>query len=261
MQYACFSDVGLTRKNNEDSVIVNDDLGLFIVADGMGGYNGGETASRTAVQIVEDYFVRYWPEWQDKQLSAGTGPDDEYVFARAQTGLKTAILQANEEIFRIAQQDSSLANMGTTITAAYVDEIDYRVALAHVGDSRAYLLREGQLSQLTKDHSLVGELLDEGAITPAEAIHHPQRNVITRAVGADRDLAVDDYQYDLQEYDILLLCSDGFYGGCSNEDLADKVTNALKKAGGSIAEASSFLMDDALQRGGQDNISLILIQL
>ncbi len=176
---------GNVRRLNEDSYLIREPL--FMVADGMGGAQAGEIASR----MTTEEFAQ-----------AGLVP------ARGEDTLREVIVTANAKIHQRASSDSTVAGMGTTVAAALVGD-DGRVAFAHVGDSRAYLLRDGELRRLTEDHSLVGELVRQGELTEAEAEHHPQRSVITRALGAEADVRVDTFTVDSQPGDVVLLCSDG----------------------------------------------------
>src|SRR4051812_5434371 len=186
-EHAALSDVGREREGNEDSFLERPPL--FVVADGMGGAQAGEVASGMAV--------------------------DSLAEVHAPGALAEAIETANARIHERAQGDSSLAGMGTTLTAAWVD--DGSVTLAHVGDSRGYRMRDGELVQLTEDHSLVGGLVRMGKITPAEAEQHPQRSVILRAVGVEPAVEVDVAEHEVEDGDVYLLCSDGLSGMVRDE--------------------------------------------
>jgi serine/threonine protein phosphatase PrpC len=198
------------------------------VADGMGGAQAGEVASGMAVESL-----------------AGAGAPGE---------LAGAIEDANARIHARAKDDTSLAGMGTTLTAAWVD--DGTVTLAHVGDSRAYRMRAGELEQLTEDHSLVGGLLRLGKITPAEAEHHPQRSVILRAVGVEPAVEVDVVEHGLEDGDVYLLCSDGLSGM-----VRDEVIRETLAMGGSLEHAADLLVDLANASGGHDNITAVLFRV
>lgn len=224
------SDPGRRREGNEDSVFVRSPL--FVLADGMGGAQAGEVASRMAV------------EGFDAGLPDGS-PDQE---------LARIIAEANRRIHDSSVSDDRLAGMGTTVTAAYVGEDD--VTIAHVGDSRAYLLRKGELTRLTHDHSLVGELVARGKLTEEQAEQHPQRSVITRALGPEPAVEIDTEVYPAFEGDIFLLCSDG---------LTDMVPQAALPAilgrSGSLADAGRRLISAANEAGGRDNITVVLFRL
>ena len=192
------SDLGRQRKGNEDSYFVRSPL--FVVADGMGGAQAGEVASRMAVEAFD-------PGLPD-------GPTAEVMSA--------LIEDANRRIHQTSVDDERTQGMGTTVTAAYVGEAD--VTIAHVGDSRAYLLRRGELTRLTRDHSLVGELVARGKLTEEQAEVHPQRNVITRSVGPEPEVQVDTETYPAQADDVFLICSDGLTTMVPESFLAQVVT-------------------------------------
>jgi serine/threonine protein phosphatase PrpC len=225
------TDVGRQREANEDSLFSR--APVFAVADGMGGAQAGEVASRIAVAAFE-------PE-----LPEDAGPEP---------WLRETAQRANREIFELAQGDSSRSGMGTTLTAALVsgDEVSF----GHVGDSRAYLLRDGELSQLTNDHSLVEELRRQGKLTKEQAAEHPQRSVITRALGPEPDVAVDTMTVQARPGDVFLLCSDGLTTMISDEDVSSVLTRS-----DNLDEAARKLIRAANERGGRDNITVILFRL
>ncbi|ADG82639.1 Stp1/IreP family PP2C-type Ser/Thr phosphatase [Thermincola potens] len=229
------SHIGLKRKNNEDNCGIYEDLNLLAVADGMGGHMAGEVASKMALDLVEQ-FLR-------------SGKDR--FFATPQKMLKEAILQANREIYNQAQANENLYGMGTTITLAYVT--DNSAIIAHIGDSRAYIISGPDILLLTSDHSLVNELLKNGGITSEEAKSHPQRNVLTRAMGASVKLEVDFYETKVKKGDYLLLCTDGLSNLLAPHEIAEVVINSTD-----LEAAADELVKQALDRGGNDNISLVL---
>src|ERR1700693_1194286 len=214
-QYAG-TDTGRQRRANEDSLLSR--APLFVVADGMGGAQAGEVASRIAVEAFEP------------------GVDDA---APPETALAALAQQANARIYELSHSHAEQAGMGTTLTAVYVGERD--VAIAHVGDSRAYRLREGALEKLTDDHSLVDELIRQGRLTPEEAIEHPQRSVITRALGPEGVVEVDTRSYAARDEDVYLLCSDGLTTMLSEEQIAATLrANAkLRDAGEALIAAAN----------------------
>jgi protein phosphatase len=226
------TDIGKVRESNEDSFVCRPPL--FVVADGMGGHVAGEVASRMAVETVNACFA---------------APHDA---AAPQELLRQAISEANRLIFRMAQEDSERAGMGTTVTAAFVR--DAKLFWGHVGDSRLYLLRAGTLSQVTEDHSLVSELVKKGNITPAEALLHPHRNILTRAVGTGEQVKVDTGSIKLQAGDSVLLCTDGLTNMVADDDIA-----ATLRQGGDGAALLAGLVAKANEAGGLDNITAILI--
>lgn len=226
------TDVGRQRQANEDSYLASSPL--FVVADGMGGAQAGEVASLTAVQA----FRAGLPEG---------GPEE---------GLVELISRANREIHGQAQQDPALAGMGTTITAAVVDSRREQVAVAHVGDSRAYRLRSGNLQRLTKDHSLVEEMRRRGQITAQQAEQHPQRSIITRALGPEPEVQVDVQSVAADPEDVFMLCSDGLTTMLGDEQIRDLINGAT-----SLEAATRALIDEANRAGGRDNITVILFQV
>jgi serine/threonine protein phosphatase PrpC len=225
------TDVGRQRTANEDSLFVRPPM--FAVADGMGGAKAGEVASALAVEAVEN--------------ARDSGESTEAQLAEI-------VRSANRRIYDLAVADESRRGMGTTLTLVKVHGDD--VTIAHVGDSRAYRLRDGELSQLTRDHSLVAELERSGQITAEAAEHHPQRSIITRALGPEPDVEVDTYTLTGREDDLFLICSDGLTSMISD----DEVTSILRSSS-SLEEASEALVLAANQSGGKDNITVILFRL
>jgi serine/threonine protein phosphatase PrpC len=225
------TDTGLQRRGNEDSSYAR--APVFVLADGMGGAQSGEVAS----QIVVDAF------------SAGL-PDDGTPEER----LSVVVQRANREIHERSQSEAENAGMGTTVTAAYLDED--AVALAHVGDSRGYLLRDGELSRLTEDHSLVEELLRDGRLTEEEAFEHPQRSVITRALGIDPIVEIDTWTYPLRPGDVVLLCSDGL-----SDMLTEPQIERILIESPDLTTAADRLIHDANAAGGRDNITVVMFRV
>jgi PPM family protein phosphatase len=225
------TDTGRQRHANEDSYFARSPM--FAVADGMGGAQAGEVASRIAAGAFEP------------------GVDPE---AAGEGQLEGIVQEANREIHELAQRDSSRAGMGTTLTAALVQ--DDEVSFAHVGDSRAYLLRAGELKRLTKDHSLVEELRRSGRLTEEQAEEHPQRSIITRALGPEADVNVDTMTFAARPGDVFLLCSDGLTTMVSDEEIARLLTESR-----GLRSAVSALVDAANQAGGRDNITAVAFRL
>ena len=225
------SDTGLQRRANEDSLLVRSPL--FIVADGMGGAQAGEVASRVAVETFS------------AGLPAGADP---------QESLARQVQEANTRINDLSHQRSEHAGMGTTITAVYVGEQE--VAIAHVGDSRAYCLRGGELLRLTDDHSLVDELIKQGKLTPEEAEDHPQRSVITRALGPEPVVEVDVRSFRARSGDVYLICSDGLTTMVSEERLGELLNSHEQ-----LRDAGEALIAAANAAGGKDNITVVLLRL
>jgi PPM family protein phosphatase len=225
------TDTGRQRRGNEDSSFAR--APLFVVADGMGGAQAGEVASRIAV----DTFAQGLPD---------NGVAEERLAARVQ--------EANELIYTRAHSEQDLAGMGTTLTAAYLD--DTHVAIAHVGDSRAYLFRDRQLKRLTQDHSLVDELVREGKLTEEQAAEHPQRSIITRALGPEATVTVDTWSYPVRPDDVLLLCSDGL-----TSMLNEARIEQILQENPTLQRAAERLIDAANAAGGRDNITVVLFRV
>ncbi|HEX3032547.1 MAG TPA: Stp1/IreP family PP2C-type Ser/Thr phosphatase [Bacillota bacterium] len=236
MRVAKVTHVGLVRKSNEDALIIDENLGLFGVADGMGGHKAGEVASELAVQQLVEYFGRQ----QASEISLA----DQ---------LREGVSLANEAVYNQAMHRENLRGMGTTITVGVFR--GPRLYIANVGDSRAYLLREGVFTRLTTDHSLVFELVQQGGISQEEAFQHPQRNVLTRALGTSPEVEADITEMDLMAGDLLLFCTDGLCGLLREEEIAAILKN------NDIFAAQKGLLEAALERGGQDNISMVLVEL
>ncbi len=226
------TDVGRVRQGNEDSYLVHEPL--FAVADGMGGHLGGEVASETAVETIK----RLWAEEQPHD----TG------------GLAEIVRGANTAVWEKAQNDANLHGMGTTCTLVLLE--GHELHLAHVGDSRAYLYRNEELSQVTEDHTLVGRMVREGRLQPEEAERHPQRSIITRALGVDADVEVDELSLGVEEGDRVLLCSDGLTSMISFEKLAEVLRSEPQPDG-----AVERLVQAANDAGGEDNITVVLIDM
>jgi PPM family protein phosphatase len=230
---AGLTDTGRKRRQNEDAFVC--DPPLFAVADGMGGAQAGELASRLAAAAIEEGSARL---------------DGE-------EGVVGIIRTANARIFERALQDPAVAGMGTTVTVALVDEHAGRLTLAHVGDSRAYRFRDGSLEQLTTDHSLVGELVRSGRLTEAEAAVHPHRSVITRALGTEAEVDVDTLTIELATGDLVLLCSDGLPAMVP----ANEIARVLDRTGADPHLAADALVRAANDAGGEDNVTVVLFEM
>jgi PPM family protein phosphatase len=229
-QYAA-TDTGRQRRANEDALLARSPL--FVVADGMGGAQAGEVASRMAVESFQ-------------QGLEGA--------ARPEAALAALVRAANSRIHERSHSHAEQAGMGTTLTAVYVGEDE--VSVAHVGDSRAYCLRGGELQRLTDDHSLVDELIRQGRLTPEEAVEHPQRSVITRALGPEGTVEVDTLSFPARDGDVYLLCSDGLTTMVGEEELT-----ALLLANPRLRDAGEALIGAANSAGGRDNITVVLLRL
>lgn len=230
LHYAGLSDIGRVRTHNEDAVLLSPPL--YAVADGLGGHSAGEIASTVAVEAL----LAHTPARADAKA------------------LGRAVRAANREVIQAAAEGRGRSDMGTTLTAAFVD--GDCIAVAHVGDSRAYLLSSEGLIQITQDHSMVADLVRQGRLTEAEAREHPNRSVITRALGSDPDMRADTYEVDAEPGDILLLCTDGLTSMLTDEQIAE-ILRAYRDPESTVRA----LIDAANAAGGQDNISAVVVHI
>jgi protein phosphatase len=237
-QMSGLTDPGAVRENNEDTIRWDGDGGWAVLADGMGGHLAGEVASALAGDLLQQYFNALPPEGNDSEVAQGLGQ---------------AVAEANRLIHHRAGTDPRCHNMGTTVVAALFR--GSTLSCAHVGDSRLYRYRGGELEQLSHDHSLVQELVDEGMMSREEAIESTHKNVITRALGLAAEVEVDLLQAPLEAGDLYLLCSDGLSDKLPDAELAGLLQ------GGSLDEMAQRLVAEAKARGGEDNISLILVKV
>lgn len=235
------SDIGLVRENNQDSFFVSKDLEfpLFIVADGMGGHKAGEIASNMAVSTIKNIFLI-----NKENLNS----EEEIV-----STIKEAIEKANHKIYQKSKENLEYEGMGTTVTIAYIFKNE--IYIGHVGDSRAYYVDDNNIVQITEDHSLVNELIKNGSITKDQGKNHPQRNIITRAIGTSNDIKADIHTMEYKENDKLIICSDGLTN-MLNEDKIIEVVNG----DGDIMEKCEKLVLNAKRNGGLDNITVVMIK-
>lgn len=224
------TDVGKVRANNQDAPIVSEKLRLYGVADGMGGHKGGEVASTSA----RDDLLR---ELEGKMPSVAA--------------LSGAIEEVNRQIYHQQEHDDALTGMGTTLSVLWMS--DNFVYIGHVGDSRVYLLRDGEFRQMTLDHSLVEQLVREGVLTEEEAQNHPMRNIITRAIGTDESVEVDVVVEERRKGDLWLACSDGLHGLVDDRQMRDALRQYAPE------KAADVLLKAALDAGGRDNVTLVIV--
>ena len=250
--HAGTSDVGRKRTHNEDAFLLLPEEQLYCVADGMGGHASGEVAARIAVEEMAEFFRltgrdedATWPFKPDP----ARGPDENRLL--------TAVKLANLSIHERAQADERLHGMGTTLVAVSFPREGRAVLIGHVGDSRAYLLRQGKARQLTEDHSLLNDYRKTRALTPEEIVAFPHKNVIVRALGMKPAVEVDLRREELQEGDVILLCSDGLSGMVPDERIAELVRGAR----GDLRRAAQALVDAANEAGGVDNVTCVLVQV
>jgi len=236
-------DPGRARSNNEDSVAVDETSSLVVLADGMGGYNAGEVASGMATSFIKSELGRWL-------LEAGDRASD----AEVRRAMDICVDNANRAIFNAANSNPQYAGMGTTLVVGVFRE--GRLLIGHVGDSRAYRLRGGRLTQITHDHSLLQEQIDSGLITAEQAAFSANKNLVTRAVGVEDTVLLETHMHDVLPGDTYLLCSDGL-----SDMLDDESISQLLQGCESLAEGASALIDAANDAGGKDNISVVLARV
>jgi protein phosphatase len=240
------TDVGLKRNHNEDNYLINDELNLFVVADGMGGHAGGEYASAICVNTVEEVVM-------SMELGESVPVDVDDPVEAARERLRYAIVLAGRRIHEKAGKNSEFHGMGTTVVVLLFD--GQNALVAHVGDSRVYLVRDGRVEQVTEDHSLVNEKLRAGLLSPEEAKNHKMRNVITRSLGYLEDVEVDVEVHAVRRGDRFVLCSDGLSGHVEDSEIVEHVTLYGPQ------EGARRMVDLACQRGGEDNITVVVVRV
>lgn len=238
------TDRGLVRANNEDNFYLDIQKGLFVVADGMGGHASGETASQLTVNVVRDYF-------QGPQKIIG---DYDPSYSEATNKLNSAIRLANQAVYEAAQSSPQLAGMGTTVVGTLLT--GNRLSIAHIGDSRAYLIRAGNIDQLTDDHSIVNEQVRHDLITKEEAAQSEMKNILTKALGISADMEADLEEITVFDNDILLLCTDGLSNMVTDEAMLEIISFASDPAA-----ACESLVNAANEKGGKDNITAVLFNV
>lgn len=238
MKTFSLTDIGRKREVNQDYVYVTDKPvghipNLFVVADVMGGHKAGDFASKYAVQVLEEHI----------RNNSGMGPE---------VIITEAVQEANRKIVEKARENTEMEGMGTTLVVATI--IEHTLYFANVGDSRLYLIRD-EIKQLSKDHSLVEEMVRLGGINEEEAKHHPDKNIITRAIGAKDDVEVDFFEYRLQKGDVILMCTDGLTNMVDDDEIF-----RIVKGGRDIVETAMQLVEKANENGGKDNIGIVLVE-
>ena len=237
MKWSQMTDVGRVRATNEDSLCACPEIGLFAVADGMGGHQAGEVASITALNYFQEILKENLHQWND-----------------VAEGLLRSLTEVNLRVYRLALENEAYKGMGTTLTAGLF--FDHEMIVAHIGDSRAYLIRNQVMEQITDDHSLVGEMLRRGGITRDQAQNHPQRNILTRALGTAPLAEFDLYRVKLLPGDLILFCTDGLSNHLTPDEIKDFIVGQRD-----LDQALNRLMQEALGRGGLDNISMVLVRV
>lgn len=245
LKFAAKTDTGLVRSHNEDAIAISIDCGFAILADGMGGYNAGEVASGIATSVLKETLEQRLRNQQwDMRLNRSK---------RIQQLMVESVVHANDSIFEAARTNPRNSGMGTTLVAALFHQD--KVTVAHVGDSRAYRLRNGEMTQITHDHSMLQEQIDAGLISEENAQFAQNRNLITRAMGIDYDLEVEVHEHETEEGDIYILCSDGLSDMLSKQEILD----TLNAAKANLDIACNELIRKSNEHGGRDNISIILV--
>lgn len=248
IEVANISDTGQKRPHNEDSAVTDTSLGLAVVADGMGGYKAGEVASAIAAQLILEEVRSTIPAVKNGEI------DSESGLSAASIAIRDAVAKANARVFRTAQDVPQCQGMGTTVVVVFY--FGDKVSIAHVGDSRVYRLRGDEFKQITNDHSLVQELVDRGFFTPEEAAENTPKNLVTRALGIEENVEVDVQEQDSAPGEIYLLCSDGLNDMVDDEE----IHLTLSKYSANLVEAASELVRLANEKGGKDNISVVLVR-
>jgi len=249
IQIVGITDTGLVRQKNEDSINFDEQSGLIILADGMGGHRGGEVASSMAVETISQHVLDKFPSIKRGQIHPNSGFSFESIC------LQDSIELANDKIYQTAENSPEHKGMGTTIVV--LQFYDNKLSLAHIGDSRCYRIRGKNIEQLTKDHSLLQELIDRGFYTKEEAKYSMNKNLVTRALGIDPVVSADIQEDIVMKGDVYLLCSDGL------TDLVDdeQIHLTINKFSANLEEAAKQLITKANQNGGKDNISVMISQI
>ena len=242
LEFFSATDVGRARDNNEDSVALDEAAGLAVLADGMSGYNAGEVASQMLTSFIKSELGR----WLREGGASATVQD-------VKRAMDICVDNANRAIFNAANTNPRYAGMGTTLVLAVLR--GEQLLLGHVGDSRAYHLRDGQLTQMTRDHSLLQEQIDAGLLTPEEAVFSNNKNLVTRAVGVEDTVMLEVHQHELLPGDLYLLCSDGLSDMVDGHSLAQ-----LLQSHPELPEMAQALIDSANDMGGKDNIAVVLVR-
>ncbi|MGO1367861.1 MAG: Stp1/IreP family PP2C-type Ser/Thr phosphatase [Senegalia sp. (in: firmicutes)] len=242
MKYGACTDIGKKRKQNQDSYYINynDSLPVFVVADGMGGHNGGEIASKITVEVIKNNLEIYL-----EKVLEGKFHIEKFI--------RKTLELSNNEIYNTALKNKEYTGMGTTVTMGAI--LDGKVYIGHIGDSRAYIIRENSIERITEDHSLVAELVKKGTITEEEAINHPQKNLITRALGTDKNPKIDIFEFELINEDVILLCTDGLTNMIKEEEIKNTINDSKD-----IQDVCNRLINIANENGGLDNSTAVIIK-
>jgi protein phosphatase len=248
-----YTDMGLVRTNNEDSFYLNKLQNLFIVADGMGGHNAGEIASSRTIEIISEKFNKFFQE--DKVYLKQIKKLSDKNLSTMENVVKELVIEANKEIYYDSLSNYETTGMGTTLELLTIDDENYYIA--HVGDSRIYLLRKGRLTQITTDHSLVQELVDKNLLSPTDVKNNPYSHILTNALGIQPDFFMDIISEPYQDMDKILICSDGLTDMISDENI--KFILSIPDL--AIEKRAELLIDTAKRNDGLDNITLIILEI
>jgi protein phosphatase len=249
LEIAASTDPGMVRSHNEDSIATDPSNGLVVLADGMGGYNAGEVASGMATAVIANDMRNMLAKVQPYQID----PETRNVIAWRM--VHNQVMKANTSIYQAAQSQPQYAGMGTTLVVCLF--YDNKVMVAHIGDSRLYLLRGGKFKQVTRDHSLLQEQIDSGLITPEQAKHAQHKNLVTRALGIEPSVDPEIHEYQVRRGDLFLLCSDGLCDMVEDED----ISLTMQTLGSNLKLAAQHLVQMANDNGGKDNVSVILVRV
>ena len=239
------TDTGKQREGNEDALLLLPKLGIYAVADGVGGQNSGEVASRKAVVGIESYI-------KDNPIKGADNLKGKYRENWLKGYFFRCLERINSEIRKEAMSDPVMERMATTVVLCYIDMES--VYVANIGDSRAYILRDGEMTQLTIDHTYVNKLVNAGTLSKSEARLHPHKNIITKALGSTKHTDPDFYRFDLHEGDRILLCTDGLHGELTDDEIA-----SILKKNRDLNSICGLLVDEANKKGGHDNITVICV--
>jgi protein phosphatase len=249
LEIASCTDPGMVRSHNEDSIASDPANGLVVLADGMGGYNAGEVASGMATTVITTEMQQLFAKVRPHEIN----PETNKVLAGEL--VREQVMKANASIYHAAQSQPQYAGMGTTLVVCLF--YDNKALVAHLGDSRLYRMREGELSQVTRDHSLLQEQIDSGLITAEQAKHAQHKNLVTKALGIDPSVEPELHEYDTRPVDIYLLCSDGMCDMVEDDD----ISMTLEALGANLKLAAQQLVQMANDNGGKDNVSVILVRV
>jgi protein phosphatase len=249
LEIASCTDPGMVRSHNEDSIASDPANGLVVLADGMGGYNAGEVASGMATTVITTEMQQLFAKVRPHEIN----PETNKVLAGEL--VREQVMKANASIYHAAQSQPQYAGMGTSLVVCLF--YDNKALVAHLGDSRLYRMREGELSQVTRDHSLLQEQIDSGLITAEQAKHAQHKNLVTKALGIDPSVEPELHEYDTRPGDIYLLCSDGLCDMVEDDD----ISMTLEALGANLKLAAQQLVQMANDNGGKDNVSVILVRV